>query len=818
MSGLIQDIHYALRQLRKNSGFALAVIATLALGIGVNTAVFSLLDGFLLRPLPYPETDRLGALLVHSDGTAPTGQSWNREEDRHDGTTWNWVRDNVPQVRVASYGWRLGGVNLSTNLGAAGDARYVQNMRVSARYFYVLGIPLFLGREFTEEEDRQGGPAAVIIRYELWRSAFNSDREIIGKAIQLKGAPYTVVGVLAQQAELPRAADVYTPLQPAPSGECGGQNCRILMRLLPGATWQQVDVQLSHLRNRYFDAAENLYKGHMWFHASPMPKDVGRETRGPLLVLMLAVTFILLIACANLSGLMLVRIAGRTPEISTRLALGGTHWTILRQLWLENLLLAVIGTVAGLGLALPVLKFLSGFLPEEYLPLGGLVIDARVLEFAFVACLLASLLFGALPALQTRHVDIRPAMASHSVARSRGRLRRVLTSANVALTIVLLAGAGVLIRSLVYLEKLPAGFDATNVITAKASLDELRYHDANAFRNLLDHSISAMKQIPGVEDAAVGLSVPYELGLNYSMTALDGKLAGQGGVSSMAYVTPEYFHTLRIPVLAGRPFPQNDGPQSEFVSVVNQAFARKFFDEFNPIGRHIRLDGNNYTIVGVVGNVAKQPGVSPNAPLEYEPMYYIPATKLAQSTMNIAHVWFQPSWIVRTRKSVGGITGEMQSALRQIDPNLPFSGFYSMNDILNENLKLQRAEVVLLGTLAALALLLSALGIYSLVSNLVAQTTREIGIRLALGAQVKQVMAETGKSGVMATAVGALLGIVLALFAVRVLQSQVYGVRVYDPTTFVAVPLLLGLVAVSASLVPTLRIARIDPAKTLRVD
>lgn len=818
MTALVQDFRYALRQLRAHPGFAATVVLTLALGIGTNAAVFSLVDGFLLRPLPYPHPARLGVLLAHSEGTVPNSARYvTDEDDSHDGNTWDWVRDNVTAARAASYGAMVSGVNLSTSSAPGGAVRYVQNMRVSAHYFDVLGIPLFLGREFKREEDRRGGPPAVIISYELWRSVFNSDPTIVGKTIQLRGTGYTVVGVLPANAQATRVADVWSPLQPAPSGECGGENCGILLRLLPGATWQQVDAQLSHLRNASFAEIETTYRGRKWFHASPLAKDLGRETRAPLLILMLAVSFILLIACANLAGLTLVRIAQRTPEIATRLSLGATRWTILHQLWMENLLLALLGAAAGLAMALTLVKILGGFLPAEMVPLGGLAIDARVLAFTIAASLFTSVLFGALPAMQTRRVDLRAASVNYSVARGSNRLRELLIAGEAALTIVLLAGASLLIRSLVYLETLPPGFDATNVITAKVSLDDARYHDAAAFRNLLEHTIASMRQIPGVEDAAVGLSVPYERGLNYFVKPLDGKFADQGHVSSVTYVTPEYFSTLRIPILAGRGVVESDTPQSEFVSVINQAFAKRYFGEPNPTGRHIQIDGNSYRIVGVVANVAKRPGVGANTPIGYEPVYYLPATQLAQGTVNIAHVWFQPSWIVRMKKPLEGITDEMQKALAQADPTLPFSGFYPMQDILAGSLKLQRSQVLLLGVLAGLALLLSAVGIYGLVSNLVAQRSREIGIRLALGAQMREVMTEIGKTGLLASGVGLLAGLVLALFAVRVLQNQLYGVRVYDPETLIAVPLVLVFTAVIASIAPTRKIMKIDPAETLRV-
>jgi len=589
----------------------------------------------------------------------------------------------------------------------------------------------------------------VILSYALWSSAFHGDRQVIGKAIDLKGEPYTVVGVLPH-VQTTQIADVWTPLQPAPTGECGGNNCGIILRLAAGASWQQVAAQLSHLRKPYFDEIANKYKGRAWFYAAPLGRSVGNDDeRKPVLVLMLAVSFILLIACANLAGLTLVRIARRVPEIATRMALGATRGAILRQLWVENLLLALLGAGAGLALAVGILKSLSGFLPLEMIPLGGLAVDIRVLAFTFEASLIASLLFGALPALQTRRVDLQSAMASgsRSATRSSSRGRQALIAGQVALTMVLLTGAGLLIHTLVYLETLPPGFDAANVMTAKASLDDARYHDAAAFHSLLERSVAAMRQIPGVEDAAVGLSVPYERGLNDGGTIMDGSFAGRGWSSSLAYVTPGYFDTLRIPILAGRSLAESDTATSEAVAVVNADFARELFGERDPVGRHFQTEGQTYRVVGVCGNVAKRPGIRADAPMKTEPVFYIPATQMNQRLVNMAHVWFQPSWIVRTKRPLVGIAGAMQKALTGVDPGLPFSGFYSMEDILAENLIYQRAEVLLLGVLAGLALLLSTVGIYGLVSNLVVQRTREIGIRIALGAQVQQVIMEVGRAG-----------------------------------------------------------------------
>jgi predicted permease len=540
-------------------------------------------------------------------------------------------------------------------------------------------------------------------------------------------------------------------------------------------------------------------------------------------VLMVAVGFILAIACANLAGLALVRIARRTREIATRMALGATRFEVLRQLWVENLVLALLGAGAGLGLAVLILKGLTEFLSEDMLPVGGFSLDGRVLAFTFGASLLTSLLFGALPALTTRRVDLRSSMSSssYSVAGGSSRVRQWLIGAEIALTVVLLAAAGLFVRTLIHLETLPSGFNAKNVMTGKVSLDDARYHDTAAFQGLMDKSVAAMRAIPGVHEAAVGLSVPYERGLNDSITIADGLQAGAIVGSSMSYVTPDYFSTLRIPILAGRGLTASDTAGSQLVTVVNEDFARKFFGEGSPVGRHFKLRDSGdpvYAVVGVVANVAKRPGMEGDSPLGTEPVFYIPATQIPQGLVNIAHVWFQPSWIVRTAGPVAGLTESMQKALADVDPLLPFSGFYSMDEILAQQLQQQRIEVLLFATLAGLALLLSAIGIYALVSNLVVQRTREIGIRIALGSTIREAMVEIGSSGAIATGSGLLAGIALALLAVRVLSSEIYGVSTYDPVTFVAVPLVLAAIGAAACLLPTLRISRIEPAETLRAE
>lgn len=813
-----RDFRFAMRQITRTPGFSLAVILTLALGIGVNTAVFSMVNGFMLRPLPYPDADRVASLILHSEGTYRTGEFGVEDDDSHTFETWNLVSQDVTAVHAAAQGGTTG-VNLQAGTQPGAAVRYVQASRVSAGYFDVLGIKLLLGRGFTADEDRPDGPKAVVLGYALWHSAFGGDSHVLGKGIMLKGEPYTVVGVLPNAARSPGNGELFTPLAPSdPKGECGGNNCSILLRLHDGATWQEAGAQIARLRAAGLRQIANSGNGRAWFYAQPLSRYLGSQMRTPVLALMLAVSFILFIACANLAGLTLVRIDRRTQEIATRLALGAARSAILRQLWIESLLLALMGAAAGLVLAGGILASLHGFVPEDFIPLGGLSMDSRVLAFTFLTSLVTSLFFGALPAFRTRRVDMRSSAGGHAVAAGSSRIRQVLIAGEVSLTVVLLFSSGLLIRTLIHLQMVPPGFDARNVMTAKLSLDDARYHDPAAFRLLLDRSLEAMRRIPGVEDAAAGLSVPYERGLNDGFRILDGPLASQQPVSSLAWITPGYFRTLRIPVLAGRAISDSDSFASGHVAVVNAAFGRKFFHDPDPLGRHISSGKDLMTIVGVVGDVAKRPGIDRDEPIGTEPVFYIPAAQADPHLIAIGNLWFQPSWIVRTRGPVPSISATMQHALAEADPSLPFAGFYSMSDILAENLVYQRIEVTLLSALAALALLLSAIGIYGLVSSLVVQRTREIGIRIALGSTIGQAMVKLGASGMVATAYGLFAGLALSLLATQVLRSQLYGVRDHDPVTLLVVPMVLAVIALAASLLPTLRITRIQPAKTLRME
>jgi predicted permease len=807
MDALGQNLKFAARQLWRNPGFTVTVILTLALSIGANTAIFSIVNALMLKSLPYSHPERMGTIYTRVTGSRPYDERHKLNDEQ-----WELLRDEVPSLISAVSSSRTSGVNLQ----AGSHVQYLHAGRISEHYLDVLAIHPIAGRNFSEVEDRAHGPKTAILSYNLWRNTFTSNPNILGQAILLKGESYTVIGVLPEGATTPLNADIYTALQLNREGEGNGTNSESIVRLRDGATWQEADAELNRAwshRAKLYELENNPGAKVTWYSV-PLQMGQTAKLRPQALTLMLAAGLILLIACANLAGLTLVRMLRRTPEVATRLALGASRWQIQRQLWVENLLLALVGGAAGMAVGFAALRGLLLLLPEHFLPVDSVTLDGRVLAFTLFISILTSIFFGMLPTLTTRRLDLRSALASRAaIGGDHLRMRQALIVSEVALTVVLLAASGLLIRTLIHLQTLPAGFNPTGVMTARASLDDVRYHDPAAFQKLLNESTSAMRKIPGVHHAAAGLSLPYERSLTIGLTLSEGKEAGQHAMTEEVYVTPDYFETLEIPVLAGRSFTEEDGPETQRVAIVNQTFARKFFHGENPVGHYVE---KNMRIVGVVKDVAIAPGLDATAPLTGEETIYIPAAQVEAKFLALIHVFFQPSWIVRTAGPVEGLTGQMQRAIASADPNLPFSGFYSMRDLQAKTLAMQRIEVALLSAMAGLALLLSAVGIFALVANIVAQKTREIGIRIALGSSIRQAMVHIGGPGVRASVLGLVLGLILCAGALRSMRSVLCGVGVYDVPTVFAVVILLAPVTLIATAVPTLRIAGIDPAKTLR--
>lgn len=802
---IAQDVRFGLRQLRRSPGYTATALITLALSIGVNTAIFSVVNALVVKSLPYSRLEDLGTIYTRIRGQ-------NATDERHNinGEQWELLRDQVPALIAGASGTRPAGVNLE----AGGRVEYVSSARVSAHYLDVLGVQSMIGRGFTDEEDRPHGPHVAIVSASLWQNLFHNDRTIVGRPVRLKGELYTVVGVLSPDVTTPLNAEIYTPLEATRDGEGGGTNFACIVRLRDGATWQEADAQINHvwLKRKSLYELEDNPGAQLSYHSVPLAVGLEGKLRPEAKVLMLAAGLILLIACGNLAALTLVRMTRRTGEVATRLALGASGWRIQRQFWMENLLLGLGGAAAGIAVGYLALHGLLRLLPEDFLPVARVTLDGRVLLFTLGLSVLTSVLTGMLPALAARRADLRDWMAKRGANSGGGsRVRPALVAGEIALTMVLLAASGLLIRTLIHLETLPAGFNPDGVMTARASLDDVRFHDLTQFRALLSQSTEAMRSIPGVVDAAVGLSLPFERSMIMGGIQIGG--SPQQGMADMVYVTPTYFSTLQIPILRGRGFTDADSQNAPKVVVVNELFVRQYLTGGDPIGRSLNKD---LMVVGVVEDVAMAPGMDPVAPMQDEATVYMPAAQAPAGLVAMAHVWFQPSWIVRTARPVEGLTAQMQRALNAAAPNLPFSGFYRMSDLQARTLAQQRVEVALLTSMAALALLLSGVGVFALVASMVGQRTREFGIRMALGSSVGSAMAQAGSSGLRAALWGMLIGAGACAGTLRVMRSALYGVTVYDARTLAAAGGLMAVAVLTAAMVPTLRVAKIDPARILR--
>ena len=485
-----QDIHYGLRQFWRNPGFTVTIVLTLALSVGANTAIFSLVNALLLKSLPYANPERMGSIYTRIRGPVST-------DERHhlNGKQWELLRDNVPALLSALSGTRASGVNLQ----AGSQVEYLQAGRISAQYLDVLAIHPIIGRNFSAEEDRPHGPNTAILSYGVWQKTFAADNNILGKSILLKGEPYTVIGVLPDGATTPLNADLYTAIQANRDGEGGGTNFAAITRLRDGATWQEADAQINrawaHRAVRY-ELGGNP-DAQVSYSSVPLQKGETDTLRPQVVALMLAAGLILLIACANLAGLTLVQVLRRTPEIATRLALGASRWQVLRQLWIENFLRAFVGGTVGIAVGFIALRALLLLLPEHFLPVASVPLDIRVLSFTLGLSALTSVLFGMLPALITRRFDLRSAITSRAnIGGDRLGLRQALIAGEVALTVVLLAASGLLIRTLIHLQTLPAGFNPNGVMTARASLDDSPYRDPATFRKRLRKALRRCVRFP----------------------------------------------------------------------------------------------------------------------------------------------------------------------------------------------------------------------------------------------------------------------------------------------------------------------------------
>ncbi len=798
----------AFRQLRRSPAFSITVLLTLGLCIGANTAIFTIVDTLFLRPLPYPQPDRLVMIgTSFQKGTASALQLGQN------GREWELIRDNATKLDAAVYPGGASGVNLFAN----GRVKFVSQQRVSAGFFHVLGIPPMLGREFTRQEDVQGGPDLVVLSYGLWQELFHGDPSAIGQRIELKGAPFTVVGIMPRGFTSDAPVDVWTPVRASHLGEGSGTNFEIIARLKPGVTMAEANGQLASVAA---EALKENFSAGVIARETAVPLQAGwtHGVHTQLTLIWGAVALVLLIGCVNIAGILLARSGARSREIATRMAMGASRSRVVLYLLGESILLALGGGLLGLLIGEFALRGLIALNPSEFSFWGSIHLDGRVIAVMLAVSMLTSVVFGLLPAIESSGIDLRSALAEggRGFAGSRSTWKRhALVFVEVALGVVLVIGAGLLVRTFAKLASLQPGFDGTNVLTASAALQDARYATTAAGARLFRETIDRMHQIPGVEAAAVALSLPYQRPLNDGIHFPGG--TNEYLMTNLTYVTPEFFQALKIPKLRGRLISESDTAKSEPVTVISKTFAARYLRDPDPLGAQVICEGKTWRVVGIVADVQQSTAGwgGPN-PIDFMPQMYVAADQLPDGLFSGVHIWLSPSWIVRTHGNVPGLAERMAAILQTVDPRLTFSEFHSMDEVKGATLREQRYYAALFSALAGLAVLLSALGVYGLVAQSVAQRTREMGIRMALGATIAEIIGSVAKPAVWLSLGGVASGLLLALFVSRLLKSMIWGVTATDPLTFVAVAILLVLIATLASIIPAMRLARLDPAVTLR--
>jgi predicted permease len=810
VEGLWQDLRLGLRVLRKNPAFTTIVILTLALGIGANTAIFSVVYTVLLKPLPYPQADRL--VMVYENVHLANYQ--NSRNTPSAGNFTDWMAQNTVFESMAAYS------NRSFNLTGSGEPVRVEGERVSAGFFSALQVNAVLGRVFTAEEDHPGASHAVMISEGLWRSHFASNPGVLGQKLILDDEAYEIVGVMPSEFHFPDPDDqLWVPLALTPDEliSRGSHFLDVFARLKPGVTLARAQTEMNLIARRLTQLYPQSNAGQT-VDLVLLDEDIAGPVRPALLVLLGAVALVLLIVCANVANLLLARASVRHREIAVRLALGAGRGRVARQLLTESVLLALLGCALGMLLArwgVGALKILAASnLPrtEEF------SLSAPVLLFSLTISLMAGLIFGVSPALQAVRGNIQDTLKSgsrESAASSRLRTRSLLVVLETALGFVVVIGAGLLVRSFLGIERVQLGFQPRGVLTFRVIPRGERYSQSAELTAFYQQAIERLQALPGVQSAAAVRFIPLTLAKGRKGLTIEGRAPtgpGQIPLASYDIVTPAYFETMRIPLLEGRDFSWSDTPQTQPVVIVNQALAKRYWLGEDPLGKRFHQAGpdDNFpwmTIIGVVSDVREfSPTVAP------EPTMYFPIAQFTYADGILR------DWVVRTKGDPAQMASSVRSAIWQVDKNLPITRIRTMEEVRSLSLASQRMHLLLFGLFAALALALATMGIYGVLAYDVAQRTREIGIRLALGADGNAVLRLVVGQGIRLAALGILLGLIGALALTRLMSGMIYGVSSTDPSTFFAVATLLGLVAVAACYIPARRAMRVDPMVALRYE
>jgi putative ABC transport system permease protein len=807
---MITDFKYAFRMLLKSSGFTIVAVLTLALGIGVNSAIFSVVDTVLLRPLSFPKSEQL-VMIWGTDLTQPNSQETDSYPDFYD-----YRAQSKSFSAMAVY------TGAGTVLTGRGDAQELTGVAVNGDFFETIGVQPMIGRGFSAAESKAGQAPVVVLGYGLWKHAFAKDPKIIGQQVNLAGRSATVLGVMPEGWKFPVQAEVsefIVPLEPLVASQVndrGSHFLKLIGRLKPGISPQQAEAEMKPIAARLATQYPDTNKGRGVF-VRPLLEDIIGNVRPALLILLGAVALVLLIACANVANLLLARAAARSREIGIRAALGASRTLIVRQLLAESFLLALIGGAAGLVLAWWVVDLLGTFGPHDVPRLGEVHVNLGVCAFTFGLTVLSTLVFGLVPALQVSRPNVNESLQQGAKGSTGGlhgaRTRAFLVVSQVSLSLLLLAGAGLLIKSFFNLRATNPGFEPTRLLVLDLALPRTTYSEPDTQRRFFAQTMPKLAAIPGVE--AVGGANPLPFSGNDNGTSFT--IAGQAPLApgdhpdaSHLTVIPGYFRTMKIPLRNGRVFDQRDNETSNHVVMINEAFARRFLPNENPIGQHILLDiGDNKSdaleVVGVVGDAKQGDLGAAITPEMYQPLAQTPTRR----------VWL----VLRTASaSLTGVDASVRRVIHEQNRDIFVANLQPMQTLIGKGLAQPRFNMVLLAVFAGVAMLLAAVGIYGVIAYSVAQRTREIGIRMALGAQRTDMLRMVLRQSLSVVVIGLIIGLAAAFAATRLLASLLYGVGANDLFTYASVVSLLGGTAFFASYIPARRAMKVDPMVALRYE
>ncbi|HKG14241.1 MAG TPA: ABC transporter permease [Pyrinomonadaceae bacterium] len=810
MTTLLQDLRYGARTLWSRPGFTLVAVLTLALGIGANAAIFSLVNAVLLKPLPFPDPERL--VMIWEDASS-IGFPQNTPAPANY-IDWKAQTNSFEDMAALQ--------SVSYNLTGAGEPQKLNGQAVTANLFSVLGVAPALGRAFTADEEKPGSARVVILSHALWRDGFGGGRSVVGSEILLNGEKYTVAGVMPAGFQLLQPyIHIWVPLAQAPEdwANRGGHYLNVVARTKPGVSVEQADADIKTVMARisrdHPDEAEGLGA-----FVQPLRDQLAGDVRRPLMMLLVAVAFVLLISCANIAGLLLSRSVARRREIAIRVALGASRWRVVRQLLTESALLSLLGGGLGLLLALWSFAFLQQLIPPTMALSAGLSVDGRVLGFTLLVSLVTGTLFGLAPAVAASNAG--PGEALKAGGGGRGgtasggrRLRNAFVVAEVALALVLLVGAGLLIQSLQRLQGQYSVIKPENVLTLRTILPPNSYTEHSQRLAFYDGVLARVRSLPGVVSAGYTTTVPLTWKGGTSGLTVEGRPPARGlqDDANHRQVTADYLQALGLPLKAGRYLEGADGPDSQPVAVVNEAMARAFWPGGDAVGKRFKIGGPAsprpwLTVVGVVGDI-RQMGLDAPA----KPEMYLPYPQVNYQE------WFAPGYLViRTSVEPQSLVAAVRREVYAVDPTQPVSNVQTMAEILGEESAQRRVGMTLLAVFAGLALALASLGIYGVLSFFVAQHTQEIGVRLALGAQPRSILALVLRRGMGLALLGVGVGLVGAFALTRLMQSQLFEVSATDPLTYAGLALLLTAVALFACLIPARRATKVDPLVALRYE